>query len=560
MLVRKNYKPKLFFVVLVFLILYLVVITRLFIIQVYHKDFFKILAKQQYVTEITTQPSRAFFYDRNNVPLTLNRDRVSAFILPHRFHEEEKIKKLLKNDFGRIYKKMRKEKRRRFLWLERHLSDERLKKIKSYESKDIYFLAEPERFYPFPSTAHIVGFTNVDNVGIAGMELQYNKRVGGTPTTFILEKDARSGYFYFHKDIKEKGVVGEQVKLTIDKTLQFFSQEELQKTVAEHEAKGGAVVIMDPDSGEILAMASDPKFDPNNVRKVKLSNTKNIPVTECFELGSVIKIFTALAALEESVVTIDEEIDCEEKSTKIDGFPVANWKSLGPGLHPFWQVVWKSNNVGIAKVAKRLGPKLYYHLKRLGFGRATGIRFPGERSGFVNPPHKWSRSSIIVLSFGYEIMATLLQLAKAFSIVANGGYNVQPTLVLDPPRQKLALGYKRLYKKQPIEEIKEILELKEWVKDKYGIKGYRIMGKTGTARSVKNGRYSNKDHVYTYAGIVEKIDPKTKKTYRRVIITFVKEPQEKKSVNIWSSQITLPLFSRIAEKMIVHDLGKGLVS
>jgi len=449
---------------------------------------------------------------------------------------------------------MRKEKRRRFLWLERHLSQERLKEIKSFDSKDIYFLAEPERFYPFPETAHIVGFTNIDNVGIAGAELQYNDRIGGTPTTFILEKDARSGYFYFKKDIKEKGVAGESIILTIDKTLQFFAHEELEKTVAKHNAKGGAVLILDPDSGHILSMTSNPSFNPNDIKRISLETTKNIPVTECFELGSVIKIFTALAALEEEVVNIDEEIDCEGKSTKIDGFKVENWKSLGPGLHPFWQVVWRSNNVGIAKVAKRLGPKLYYHLKRLGFGSQTGIHFPGERSGFVNPPHNWSRSSIIVMSFGYEIMATLLQLAKAFSIIANNGYNTQPTLSIKPAKQKIDLGYKRLYSEKSVSQIKEILEFKDWVKSRYGIDGYRIMGKTGTARSVKNGKYSTKDHVFTYAGIIEKENLESQKTYRRVIITFIKEPKEK---NIWSSQITLPLFHRIAQKMIVYDLGKG---
>jgi len=413
----------------------------------------------------------------------------------------------------------------------------------------VRFTIEPERFYPFSSTAHVVGFTDVDNIGIAGIELQFNDVVGGTPTTFILEKDARSGYFYFHKDVKKRGEVGESVTLTLDKNLQFFAQEALQKTVEKHEAKGGAALILDPDTGHILALTSYPTFDPHNIRAATSEQKKNIPVTECFELGSVIKIFTALAALEEDVVSFDEEIDCEGKSTKIDGFSVSNWKSLGSGLHPFWMAVWKSNNVGTAKVAKRLGPKLYYHLRRLGFGDKTGIHFPGERSGFVNPPHNWSRSSIIVLSFGYEITATLLQLGKAFSIIANGGYNVQPTLVLDPPSKKLSLASKRLYREETVDHIKNILELKEWVKNRYGIEGFRVMGKTGTARRVKEKKYSDKHHVYTYAGIVEKGD------YRRVIITFVKEPKETKF--LWSSQISLPMFHDIAQRMVVYDLGRG---
>lgn len=537
-------------VLLFFLVLYAVIAVRLFLVQIYQQDFFEILARQQYVTEITTRPARALIYDRNGEPLTLNRERLSAFLLPHRFHEPKRIMKLLKKRFPSVYKKLRKEKKRRFLWVDRHLSAEALREMKAYNSPDIYFLAEPERFYPFPATAHVVGFTDVDNIGIAGIELRFNNLVGGTPTTFVLEKDARSGHFYFNRDIKKRGGEGEPVTLTIDRNLQFFAQEELLKTVANYEAKGGAVLIMDPNSGHVLAMASSPGFDPNQSRITDPEQTKNIPVTECFELGSVIKVFAALAALEEGVVTPDEELDCEGKSTYIDGFRVENWKSLGEGIHSFSEVVAQSNNVGIAKVAKRLGPRLYYHLRKLGFGNRTGIRFPGERSGFVNPPHNWSRSSIVVLSFGYEIMATILQLGKAFSVIANGGYDVQPVLVLNPERKKRVLPFGALYKKEVVEQLKDILELRGWLKKRYSIEGYRIVGKTGTARSVKDGKYSQNDHVYTYAAIVEKGD------YRRVVVSFIKEP---KKAHMWATEVTTPLFHKVAEKMVVYDTAKGVL-
>jgi cell division protein FtsI (penicillin-binding protein 3) len=521
MIVRKDYRPKLFVILVGFFFLYSVVAFRLFFIQIYQRDFFKVLAKQQYATEIKTRPPRALIKDRNGDPIVVNKEKLSAFILPRRLHEPKKTKKLLKEQFKEAYKRMRRLKSRRFLWLERRLSDERLKQIKSHKSLDIHFLEEPQRFYPFSSSSHVVGFTDVDNSGIAGIELQFNDRLGGVPTTFVLEKDARSGHFYFNRGIKKIGVLGDPVSLTIDKNLQFFAHEELKKAVSKHSAKGGAVLIIEPANGEIFAMVSSPGFDPNEMPIKDISRTKNIPVTECFELGSVIKVFTALAALQEAVVTPDEEIDCEGKATHIDGFRVENWKSLGPGKHPFWHVVARSNNVGIAKVAKRLGPQLYYHLRQLGFGSATGIRFPGERSGFVNPPYNWSRSSIIVLSFGYEIMATLLQLGKAFCVIANGGFDLRPVLVKDPKPKKSIMLQKRLYDKKIIDQIKSILELSGWLKDKYSIKGYRIMGKTGTARSVKRGKYSEKDHIYTYAGIIEK------GSYRRVVITFIKQNNRK---------------------------------
>lgn len=550
MLIRKNYRPKLLLILFAFLILFIFVVARLFLIQVYQRDFFSLLAKQQYVTEISTNPPRAVILDRNGTPLAMNGEKFSAFILPMSFNSKSKTLDVLKANFKNVYDKVIKNKRRRFFWLERHLSDERLREIKSYNCRDIYFLAEPERFYPFLSLAHVVGFTNVDNLGISGIELEFDKRIGGTPTTFILEKDARSGYFYFHKDIKEKGTAGESVTLTIDSNIQFFAFDALKESVIKHSASSGAALVMDPDSGHIISMVSYPGFDPNQIPIKNLENTKNIVVTECFELGSVMKVFSALAALEEDVVTVDEEIDCEGKSTYIDGFRVENWKSLGPGLHPFWKVVSKSNNVGIAKVAKRLGPKLYHHLMRLGFGKKTGVRFPGERSGFVNPPRRWSRSSIIVLSFGYEIMATILQLGKAYSVIANGGNSVDPMLVIRPSSRKYNLTKSRLYDEDKIEQIKEILELKDWMKQSYGIEGYRIMGKTGTSRIVKNGKYSSKDNICVYAGIVEKGD------YKRVIVTFIKEPKE--SI-VWASQIALPLFNKIAKKIVVYDLSKGII-
>jgi cell division protein FtsI (penicillin-binding protein 3) len=552
MLARRNYKPKLLAILALFLCLYIIIICRLFVIQVYHRDFFKLLAQQQYAAEITTQPPRALIFDRTGAPLTLNRERMSAFILPRQFNDMEATKKILKKHFREAYDRLHKDNKKHFLWLDRHLSDQRLKQIKAYNCSDIYFLAEPERFYPFPAAAHIIGFTNIDNIGIAGIEVLFNQRLGGTPTTVILEKDARSDYFYFRKEVKEQGQRGDPVELTIDRNLQFFAFEGINKAVQENEAKGGAALIMDPDSGHILAMASCPGFDPNEGSISNLEITKNTLVTECFELGSVIKAFTALAALEEEVVTPDEQIDCEGKATYIDGFRVENWKSLGEGTHPFTEVLRHSNNVGIAKIAKRLGPKLYYHLERLGFGKPTGIGFPGERSGFVNPPRNWSRSSLIVLSFGYEIMATLLQLGRAFSVIANGGNEVQPLLVTKPKRTTTPLFASRLYSEKTVNQLKDILEIEGWVKDKYQIPGYRLMGKTGTARSMKDGRYSAKDHVYTYAGIVEKGN------YKRVIITFIREPKEGKA-NIWASEIALPIFHDIAQKMIVYDLGQGQI-
>lgn len=545
MFIRKNYRPKLFFILFVFFVLYVIIAVRLYLVQIHQRDFFKILAQQQYVTEIKTQPPRAIIYDKQGVPLVFNKEIFSAFIVPSQLQNREQTKAFLKKNFKHVYKEIKRKTKRHFLWIERHLSDEQLERIKKSGVPDIHLLAETCRFYPFPAMAHVIGFTDIDNIGIAGVELQFNDRIGGTPTTFILEKDARSGYFYFKRNVKKEGSHGNGVQLTINRNLQFLAYEELKQSVEKHEAKSGAVLIMDPDSGHILSMVSYPGFDANQKGISSFEETKNIVVTECFELGSVMKVVTALAALEEGVVTFDEEFDCEGRVGYVDGFRVENWKSLG--IIPFWDVISRSSNVGTAKVAKRLGPKLYYHLQRLGFGSCTGIQFPGERSGFVNPPYNWSRYSIIVMSFGYEIMATLLQLGKAFSVIANDGYAVQPVLIINKQERKHFLQKKRnrLYKKTVVDQLKDILTLKGWLSQLYSIKGYNVMGKTGTSRLVKDGQYSKKNHIYTFGGIVEKDN------YRRVIITFIKEP---KATNLWATQVTVPLFHRVAERMIIYDM------
>lgn len=544
-MLAKDYKLRVFFVLATFFTMFAIILVRLFLIQINQKTFFKDLAKQQHEISITINPPRANILDRHGSVIAFNRDIPSAFILPHQLKNRQKTESFLKRHFREVYERMQVYPEKYFLWLDRKLSPARYTQLKAYGIEDVQFINEPQRFYPYQSLAHLLGFTNIDNEGIAGIELEFTKKMSGSAATVRLEKDARSGLFYFNKSVERAGKDGEPVQLTIDGTLQAIAYEELQRTVQDFKAKAGAVLVMNPDNGDILAMANYPGFNPNQTKIQALDITKNMIITECFELGSVLKIMCALAGFEEGVVRYDEPIDCEGHITHIDGFKVENFTYAllnalkeHNNILPFYDVIKYSSNVGIAKIAKRLGPKLYRHLRRVGFGFKTGVQFPGERAGFVNHPDNWSRSSIIVLSFGYEIMASLLQLGRAFSIIANGGQTMQPRLIMDG---KAPEAPRRLYKDTTVAQMKDLLEL---IGKKYAIAGYRTMGKTGTARCVKNGRYSKTDHNYTFAGIVERDG------YRRVIVTFIKEPEK---ANLWASEVAAPLFQSIAEKMVIHD-------
>ena len=601
---NKTYKAHSALVFIGFCFIYGLIILKLYLIQIHQNSFFTNLGEQQYHINVIKYAPRALIYDRSKRNcLALNRESVAAFILPTTIKEKNKLNPFLETHFPHAYQRLQTNSNNKFMYIKRNLTEKQIELIHQSGIKDIQFITEPNRFYPIESIAQIVGITDIDNKGLFGIELQRNKQLIGTPSNYALERDARSGHFYFKKETYIAGKEGNAITLTIDGDLQFLVHQELKETVERCNAKEGSVIVMNPRNGEILAMANYPSFNPNDTSSMNLEYTKNKAITESYELGSVIKTFCALAALEEGVVQPDELINCKNaKTAYVDGRRINTWKAHG--TIPFTQVIEQSNNIGIAIVAKRVGEKLYDHYTKLGFGTKTGIAFPGEQKGFVNPPWNWSKQSIISLSYGYEITATLLQLAKAMSIIANDGYDVQPKLIMDTevkrsnpsfdtisaksaqddrvgafsaefieasgrsdsnnsppvrgeallnnvegPVESIRMGEhpKRLYSEETINTLKTILEntTLRGTTRRAAIHGYRIMTKTGTANLLDdNGQYNPEKKIYTCSGILEKGN------YQRVSIVFVKEANRK---NSFAATIAVPLFERIAEKILIHD-------
>ncbi len=547
LMLARDYKIRVFIVFACFVILFAVIIIRLFLLQVHQKDFFNILAKQQHELTITLNPRRAIIYDRTGTfPLAFNREVPSAFLVPQQLIEPQKTLRFLKKYYPEVHQRVVNNPDKQFVWLDRKLTSEKAQWLVNQKLQDVHVIGEFKRFYPLVATSQLLGFTDIDNIGTAGIELNFSKQLGGLPKKVRCERDARSGLFYFEKAIQRHGKKSKPLTLTVDSTLQSLAYHELKTTVHNLNAKLGSVIIINPDNGEIEVMTNYPSFDPNQKGVPSLEMMKNNGVNECYEFGSVMKAFCALAALEEDVVQLDEPIDCEGRYGYIDGVKIENPTiallnklAQNNNMLPFRDVIRYSSNVGIAKVAKRLGPRLYMHLRRLGFGSRTEVEFPGERDGFVNPPERWSKPSLIVMSFGYELMATLMQLAKAFCIIANGGYEVTPTLI---KHDHVVSKGKRLYKEQTINQLKDVLQK---VCEKHQIPGFLVLGKTGTARCVRDGRYTNQAHNYTFAGMIEKGD------YRRVFVTFVKEPEK---TGLWASEVALPLFKTVAQRTAVHSM------
>lgn len=527
----------------IFCFLYFAILLNLFFIQIIHQQFYLHIGKSQYAATCTIEQPRAVILDRSGQFLALNKESVAAFILPRHIEDREKLISFLDDYFPAATQRLQNNENAHFLYIKRRLTQQEIDLIASSNSADIKLLHEPSRYYPLSCAGALVGVTDIDNKGLFGIELFFNNQLAGQPSIAFLEKDARSGHFYFEQQKKDEGCSAQQVQLTLDSDLQFFAQEELEATVQKYEAKEGMVIIMEPRSGDILVMAQTPCFDPNNSAEFALEHTKNKVIADAYELGSVFKVFAALAALEEGVVAADELIDCgNQETTYVQGRKINTVKSSVRGVIPFTQVIAVSNNIGIALVAQRLGPTLYDHYIRLGFGQKTGVALPGEAKGFVNDPSCWSKQSLFSLSYGYEVSATLLQLARAFSIIANDGCDVVPRIILNGP----TVAGKRLYKHETIEIIRSILEetTARGTAKKAAIKGYRVMSKTGTANMLRNGHYDPTKNMYTCAGIIEK------DSYQRVIVTCVKEAAKP---NLYASTVAAPLLERIARQMLIRD-------
>lgn len=542
-----EYTHRLTLIFIVFCFGFITLLANLAWMQLKNGHFFLQLGSRQYALIVHQRPERAPLYDRFGKVIAGNQQCISAFIMPHALTQLAELSRFLKTNFPAAYSRLKGYEKKQFMYVKRRLTRQEQALITNAQLADIKLLHEENRLYPFPYLSMVIGLTDIDNNGLSGLELMYDAQLAGTPTTFSLEHDARSGHFYFNKETKQSGRSSNPLYTTIDSALQFFAYEELCQTIKEFDAQEGSIVIMDPTSGDILTMLSITKDDLFS-QTFAITQAKNKIVTESYELGSVIKVFAALAALAHGVVQPDEYIDCKNSTTTvIDGRTINTWKAHG--VIPFIDVVAYSNNIGIAIVAKRLGHHLYDHYIRLGFGKKTGLNFPGEQKGFVNHPKNWSKQSIISLSYGYEITATLLQLACAFCVIANDGHPVTPRLIIDssvdkkPEKQQ---SQNPLYTQEVIDIIKSILKqtTERGTAKRAGIKGYTIMSKTGTANLLDNGVYNPNKNRYTCAAIVQKDN------YQRVIVISIKEAKKK---NLYASIVAAPLLERVAERMIIHE-------
>jgi cell division protein FtsI (penicillin-binding protein 3) len=533
----------------------------LLFIQIFRSSYLTSIAKKQHNQFVELEPRRGTIYDCNLKAQAFNLSMDSLYAEANTIKDRDKeniIEKLLPIlGVDRAYLRDRLYRKKSFIWLARKLPPEKSEAIKALKLKGLGFMKETKRIYPNSYLAsHIIGFSGMDNVGLEGIERDFNKYLKGTAGWAIFLRDARQKKL----DIWEKMVLpvdGQDLVLTIDEVIQYIAERELDKAFKTFHAKGASIIVMDPHTGRILAMASRPSYDLNDYSSANKDSMRNRSICDLFEPGSVFKIVTASAALEEKKITEEDKIFCENGSYKVGGHILHDHRSHG--VLTFREVIEESSNIGTVKVAQLLGADtVYKYLKDFGFGSKLGIDLSGEISGMIKPPRAWSKTSISAIPIGQEVGVTALQLASAISVIANGGQLMKP-YVIDSVRdeqgriikQNKPVLIRKVISVDTAMRIKKILTgaVEEGTGKLAKVSGFSAAGKTGTAQKLEpNGAYSHSKFVASFIGFAPAEDPLL------AIVVTVDEPHP----YYFGGVVAAPVFQKVAGDAIRYIKGNEI--
>lgn len=556
-----SHRQKVKFILVAVLFWFAVVAVRLLELQVLEHKKLKAEVLEQSQDLITVLPTRGTIFDRNGKILARSLPAASVFFSPVKGESlDQQLKNLqrLKNLLGLKDQEIKKivssiEKRKRFTWIKRKISLELAETIRSLKLPGIYLLEENRRFYPQGQlAAHVLGGVNVDDFGLAGVEYYYNSLLRGEEGQQLIMKDARKREFFI-ETIKETRP-GQDLYLTIDSTIQYIAEKELQRAVEKHQASWGTIIVSLPQTGEILAMADCPAYDPNDFPPPE-NVMPNRAIQHTYEPGSTVKMVTAAAARELAGIGWNTYYDCSQGYLVFGGTIVRDHVRMG--VLSFPEVFIQSSNVGAIKIAERIGSENIYRMFRtFRFGEKTGIDLPGEESGIFHPLEKWRKSSLRV-AIGYEISATPIQVLRTLNVFASGGYLVKPRVRLEQPSPLTGLipadlqppaGLQPILKPETVRQLVDLV-LRPVVESgtgrEAGLPGYLMAGKTGTAQKYDSElrAYSSSRHVASFAGFVPADRPLIS------IIVVIDEPRGQLH---YGGQVAAPVFREVARKVLLY--------
>lgn len=498
---------------------------------------------------IRTKPiaaNRGLIFDRNGEPLAVSTPVVSVSVNPSKLADSPDNIRRLANALDlnpeALVTKIQGQRNDPHLLVKRRLSPAEVAPLQAMRIPHVTFEDEYQRFYPQGEVAaHIVGFSNIDNVGQEGIELTYEEHLQGTPGRRQIIQDRRENIIEEIRTI-ETASDGGNIDLSIDFRLQNLAYKELKAEFTKRRAKSATLVMLDVETGEVLAMANQPSYNPNNKSNISdFGVLRNRAVTDVFEPGSTVKAFTIAAALESGVFEADTIIETSPGWMMVRGHTIQdihNYGTLNVG-----KVITKSSNVGTSKIALEIGPEpIRDVLERVGLGQVTGTGFPGERGGLLPSPRRWSAIETATLSYGYGLSVTALQLAQAYSVIADGGIRKPVSLLKLSDDEVAALPRDRVLSASISAQVKEMLETV--VDPRRGgsarearVPFFKVAGKTGTAHVVGERGYEANLHNSLFAGMIPASDPKI------VVVIVINEP---KGDEHYGGQVAAPVFSRVA--------------
>jgi cell division protein FtsI (penicillin-binding protein 3) len=534
---------------------FLLLVARSAQLQILQQKSWAALAGREVKRDLQFEPQRGDIYDRNGHELAVSIQMDSLAADPQTIKNPRGTARKLAAITGIprsiLLEKVR-QPRTRFVWLKHHLPPREADAVRALALEGIYFVRENRRYYPDGELAgHILGFVGRDHHGLEGLEFSEDSLLCGQPDTQAGAKDARGKIIYTHGLPEDRIFQGDSLYLTLDKRIQYIAEQELDKTVTTYGAKSGTAVVMEPSTGEILAMAVYPRFNPNVFTSYQPADWRDRAVTDAFEPGSTFKVFLAAAALEEGVVQPKDLFYCEQGNYQIQDHTIHDvgkfgWLSLA-------QIIRFSSNIGAAKVGEKLGAARFYHyIQAFGFGEPTGIAAPGEACGLIRPPEEWSAVDLAAASFGQSLSVTTLQLASALSAVANNGVLMQPILIKEVARadgQVVKINtprpLRRVISAATARRLKRLLSdvlTPGGTGDRAALADYTAAGKTGTAqKSSRQGRgYSDDRYTASFIGFVPVADP------RIVVVVVINEP----SKGLYGGVVAAPAFRSIAEQTL----------
>ena len=555
---KKWLKFRIVMIFMTFLVLFIALISRAFQLQVLSGQKLKGLATRQHTSMLQLQPERGVIYDRNGEKLAVSVMANSVCADPSKIIDPAKtsrqIAEILNLDSQAVFKKLSSPKN--FCWLARRISPEQADSVEKAEIEGIFLVKEPKRFYPNGElAAHLLGFVGMDSSGLEGLESKYDESLRGKSQKLSWARDAKGTKLFLRVEKNEtQKDENTNLVLTIDNRIQYLVETHLKEAVLDKGAKGGLAIVMDPKTGEILAMANQLGFNPNNVEGLSPERWRNRAVTDYFDPGSTFKPFLVAGALEEKIIKETDKFFCENGNYKVANRVIHEANKKRHGVLAVPDILKYSSNIGAAKIAQKMGKEKFHdYIERFGFGAKTGVDLPGESPGLVRPVQNWVPVDTAMIGFGQGVSVTAIQLISAVSAIANNGVLMKPYIVrgIADKDNHLVKLYTPMVVRKVISPgvakrltnmLTEVVAAPDGTGKNARIVNISVAGKTGTSQKFDfaRGVYSSEKVRTSFMGFFPAENPQV------AILVILDEPQRDK----WGGVAAAPVFKNIGEQIL----------